>query len=223
VSVTPGRSERRRRISFGAQADQRLAEFGLSQALLRGAVERGDEGRQRSATSFHPRQSAGQAMWGDTVAALRRELRRLQQGWDIGRTKNYDTSFNLGKRMAIAVVGGDEFTGVLGKKDPRVRRKRGPVTESRVKHNFLQTVLEPFTDEVAVETDEDCDTWFLLIYADENAIYIELSLPILLDSKGYISEWDERIVLDRLEIVGGVTPLDLDDEDGDGQSLVAPK
>lgn len=156
-------------------------------------------------------------MWSDTTAALREGCLGLADGWAIDRVNNFETVTHAGRTLAIAVVGGDEFTGWRGPKEPKVRRKRGPMTTKRVQDNYLG--MEPLFGIKhpldGVEEPDFWQTWFFLIRATDDALWLELSQPIGLDHAGYVSEWSERILLPKLAVSGGVTPIDDDGEDDD--------
>lgn len=205
-----------RRIYEGMSAAARLQQLGLTLELLSAAASRGDDGRQEC-TIFHPVQSKGHRMWSDTTAALREACLGLGAGWRIDRTNNFETVAQPERAIAIAVVGGDEYTGWRGDKDPKVRRKRGPITTQRVRDNYLG--MEPlFPIKTSLANDDLPDswqTWFFLIRATDEALWLELSHPIGLDNSGYVSAWSERIVLPKLPVSGGVTPISDDGEDED--------
>ena len=202
-------------IHEGAASERRLHDLGLSVDVLQGAVLDGDEGRQ-ACTPFHPRQAGGQRMWSDTTAGLRARCLRLDAGWSIDRTNNFETTANSGRGIAIAVMGGDEFTGYRGSREPRVKRKRGPVTRERVKVNFrgMEPLFRMDVGGPPSSEPEAWHTWLLLVRATEDWQYLELSEPIGLNDSGQVDEWSERILIPRLAISGGVTPI-ADDEDED--------
>jgi hypothetical protein len=196
-------------------AEARLRELGLKAEDLRNAVEQGDNGRRRC-QPWHPSTSEGQYMWAETVAGLRAKLVPLQDRWKIGRSNHYETTYREDLRIAIAVVGGDKFTGKDMEDDnaprhPRVKRKRGPVTRRRVRRNYEQLTMFDLPNEKK-PPDEMCDTWFLMSHADDKEIRIELSLAVGQYDTGYVSDWDERIIIDSLPISGGVTPIAQDGE-----------
>ena len=223
VVVVDGMPEPVHRVVLGGQpAEQRLRELGLSVPLLHGAVEDGDEGR-RQCTPYHPRQAEGQRMWSDTTAGLRRRCLSLNAGFAIDRTDNFETTVHKDKGLAIAVMGGDEFTGYRGGRDPRVRRKRGPVTHKRVTANHLG--MEPLFSygprgDAAGEL-TSWRTWILLVRATDDLLYLELSQPIGFSDSGLVSDWIERILLPPLSISGEVTPID--DDGGDEVPLLVTK
>lgn len=225
MTEQPHRSGRQQ-IHHGAAADQRLRQLGLAADIMLGAARAGDLGRQEC-TVLHPRQSAGHRMWSDTTAALRGGCMALQAGWRPDRANNFETVVHPDRGIAIAVAGGDEFTGWRGTKDPRVNRKRGPMTIQRVNDNFRG--MEPLfalsgpTHVAGAERTTPWTTWFFLIRATPEELWLELSQPIGLDRAGYVSEWTERILLPTLPVQGGVTPLPDDDDDDEEPFTVRRK
>jgi len=203
----------------GESAVRRLGELGLTVDLLRESVVEGDEARG-ACTIYHPTQAGGQRMWSDTTAGLRNRCIHLGTGWEIDRTNNFETTVNRDHFMAIAVMGGDEYTGYRGDKMPRVRRRRGPVTQARIRRNVV--VMDPLF-KMPGESNDSSEAslppvWLLLIRAAEDWLYLELSLPTLVNESGYVVGWAERVLLPKIETTGGVTPIEIDDDD-DGFSV----
>ncbi len=135
--------------------------------------------------------------------------------WKLDRTNNLETVVNTRLRVAIAVMGGDEFTGHRGAKLPRVRRKRGPATHARVRQN---RDWMPRLFEMPGDGDEDLDlsslpVWLLLVRATDEELYVELSLPTEVNASGYVTGWGERILLPKIPTTGGVTPIEEGDDD----------
>ncbi|GEJ99332.1 hypothetical protein [Streptomyces sp. 1-11] len=205
-------------------ADARLAEMGLSVAKIRNSVTTGDDARSRVSLRYYPRNFPGVTMWAETLAALRRELLKVRQGWRIGQTGNYETVYSAERRLAFAVVAGDRFTGLDGARPPRLTRKRGPKTKERVDRNaeYQQLAFEIDLPVLANELppDEACSTWFLVVYADDDHIRMEVSLPV--DVKdGFVGEWVERILIDPIPTSGAVAPIEPgEDDDDDGEPMV---
>jgi hypothetical protein len=201
-------------IYEGDKAIKRLAELGLRASYFEQAVRRGHELRSRC-TPLHPRTYPGQVMWAESVAILRTQLLDLNQGWGMARVNNYETSFHADRKMAIAIVGGDANTGVKGFDPPKAARRRGPVTERRVKRNLLgQASLLPDLDR-DVDNDGLCMTWIYLACARDEILYSELSLPLLLGSDRKFSRWSERILMPELPLSGVVTPIEPPEDDDD--------
>lgn len=222
--------DRSTRITPPTEADARLREWGLSAEHFRRSVTYGDDARKRVDQPWYPRTYAGVVMWAETLAGLRRQLKKLQQGWSIGRTGNYETVYSEERRLAFAVVAGDKYTGTRGKRHPKLTRKRGPKTRERVERNaeFVQPTLwgeiegtrstQPQTSDLT--PDEDCSTWFLVVHADDDEIRLEVSLARDLGD-GLVGEWVERILIPPIPSSGAVAPIESDeDDDDDGESMV---
>jgi hypothetical protein len=202
----------RKVVVEGAEAGARLAEFGLRPEFFTRAQIRGDEHRSRC-LPVHPRTYPGQVMWAETTAALRGELLLLDQGWAIGRTRNYETVYNTDLRMEISVLGGDGFTGDP-RADPKAAHPRGPVTSSRIHQNVSDQFVLPFEGlEPALPNEHDCRTWFFLINARDDALYSELSMPSTVGVDRRIGGWAERILLPAVPMPGAVTPLQPAEDD----------
>lgn len=125
----------------GDRARARLVELGVRVENFSSAATQGHDQRQRC-LPVHPKTYPGQVMWAETVAELRTQLLALQDNWDIGSSRNYETVFNGRRRMAIAVVGGNAYTGINDVIKPKAARSRGPVTSNRISHNRGQYALE---------------------------------------------------------------------------------
>lgn len=196
----------------GDRARIRLAELGLRFEYFSDAVTRGDELRQRC-MPVHPRTYAGQVMWAETVAELRTQLLSLQESWEIGSSRNYETVFSGRRRIAIAVVGGNVYTGINDVIRPKSARSRGPVTSSRIAHNEGQYALELEGITVPVESDEECITWLFLVNARQNQLFSELSLATSMGQDGRLGRWVQRILLPPIPLSGAVTPIEPPEDD----------
>jgi hypothetical protein len=203
----------RNSVLDGDEAAARLADFGLRPVFFTRAQMRGDEQRSRC-LPVHPRTFPGQVMWAETTAALRSELLRLDLGWQLGSSRNYENVFNPGLRMAISVLGGDLSTGVAGARAPKAAHPRGPVTSLRISQNFADQYVLPLEGiDPPVLTDQGCRTWFFLINARDDMLYSELSLANDVGADRRIGGWSERILLPPVPMPGAVTPLQPRDED----------
>ena len=212
MSQSPERGYEETIIHEGADAITRLASMGLRAEYFDAAVRKGHD-RASQVTRVHPRTYQGQVMWAETVAGLRTDLLNQNDGWDIGYTDHYETSFHPGRSIAIAVVGGDSNTGERTFKPPKAARKRGPVTEKRIRRNALgQMAFNLPGLEETPQDDELCDTWFFMLNARLDSMYQELSLATSLGPDGKFGMWRERILLPKLLLRGAVvTPIEPDD------------
>jgi len=199
-------------IHEGDASVARLASMGLRATHFEAAVRRGHD-RSSQVSAVHPRTYKGQVMWAETVAELRTQLLALNQGWDLGYTNNYETSFHAERSVAIAVVGGDANCGERGFSPPKAARRRGPVTAKRIRKNFLgQQAFDLPEFKEPPQNDELCDTWFLMLNARENRMHLELSLATSLGADGKFGLWKERILIPYISLQGAViTPMEPDE------------
>jgi hypothetical protein len=190
----------------------RLAAMGLRVAYFDAAVRKGHD-RSSQVSRVHPRTYKGQVMWAETVAELRTQLLAQNQGWDIGHTDNYETSFHIERGIAIAVVGGDINCGERTFSAPKAARKRGPVTAKRIRKNLLgQQVFDLPEFKDPPHNDELCDTWFLMLNARDSRMYVELSLATSLGPDSKFGLWKERIIMPYISLRGAVvTPMEPDE------------
>ncbi|WP_354641309.1 hypothetical protein [Kitasatospora camelliae] len=215
---------RRSKVVPPEQADARLAQWGLSVEQIHQSVIAGDDARSRVSSRYYPRNYAGITMWAETLAGLRRQLLKIRRGWRIGSTSNYETVYSIEREVAFAVVSGDTYTGIDGRRDPKLTRKRGPKTKERVRRNAvigqLAFDLEIPGAREELPADEACSTWFLVIHPDEDKVRVELSLPVRVGDDGLVGEWIERILLPPVPVTGAVAPIEPDEDDDDGDPMV---
>lgn len=212
-----------RRVTPPSEAPVHLAKLGLSVEIIHRAIEKGDSARRRVHRPVYPVAYPSITMWAETLAALRRELLKVRQNWRIGKTGNYETVYSNELKVAFAVVGGDKYTGIEGERDPKLRRKKGQKTKERIDRNaqFIQMALIP-DPRITVEElpdDEACETWFIVVRADKDQVYIEVSRPIEMEN-GDVDDWSPRHLVEPKKISGAVAPLELDEDDDDGDNLV---
>ncbi|MBC6469097.1 hypothetical protein [Actinomadura alba] len=214
-----------RRVTPPSEAPANLKALGLTVEIIHRAIEKGDIARRRVDRPVYPVSYPGVTMWATTLAALRQELLKIRQGWKIGKTGNYETVYSEERKIAFAVVAGDSLTGVDGKRDPKLKRKKGPKTRDRIERNakYIQTALSlpELEEEEGVTDDEACETWFIMVRASKDKIYIEVSRPIEAGD-GNVDDWSPRHLVEPLQISGAIAPIDPygDDDDDDGEELV---
>ena len=205
------------RVFMPSEAPARLADLGVDSRVLTGAVVSGHQGAT-DCTPSHPRQARGQRMWADTVAALRDGLRATDEGWKADSRENFETALHESRRVAIAVMGGNSVTGQFGMGMPAVRRRRGPVAQQFVEQNRhiddgLMSVDFVLGRSASPKESVAFSLHILLMFATPECIFLELSRPTFAQ-EGKLVGWSERVLLSPLELGGGVTPIDPED-DGD--------
>ncbi len=225
TSPVPERSPQPQRIFVDPEdVRRRLEEFGLTAEMLTRSIESGDLARQPVMQPVFPATYAGVTMWAQTLAALRRELLKRRNGYEIGRTGNYETVYSAERRIAFAVNAGDSYTGINGRRDPRLTRPKGAKTTERIARNVRDTQLTLIEiPDPELPPDEACETWFLLVRPTKNEIRLELSCPRKIGPDGIVDGWHERVILPPVPLSGAVAPFEPDDggDDGDdGEALV---
>lgn len=178
-----------------AEIAGRLEQLGVKEEVLREAVRQGHLQRARL-TLNHPVLYHGSNMWGETVAALREQLRPL--GWvrqDIGC---YALTVHEEHQLAITVASGDEGTGNPSA-HPCNRSKKGRNTVDAIEANRQIEMFELPPPE-SQDDGYDKQTWMLMHYTDtlKGEIRLELSRPSSISKDGKISEWAERIILGNI-------------------------
>jgi len=180
-----------------AEIASRLEQLGVNEQALHEAIWQGHLHRA-TLTDNHPVIYRGLVMWGDSVAALRDQLRPL--GWTRKDRGSYALTEHEELGLAITVASGDEATGVPYLQ-PTNRSKKGRNTMEAVEANQQLDLFDGLTVEQQGGVDES-QTWVLLHYTDKRIgeIRIELSRPTAIDSDGRISDWSERIILGSIPL-----------------------
>ena len=191
--------------------------------MLQRAIEVGDTKRQQLSQRVYPSTYRGVAMWGETLAELRRQCLRRRDDWDIGSSSHFATVYCPKRNIAIAVAGGDAAVGADSQRAPRLTRKRGDKTTQRVQHNahelYVQGVLFDAPEITKkLPPDEACQTWYLLVHPTSKEVRLELSCPTSIDGDGIVSGWHERILLPPVPISGAIAPISPDDDDDSGDA-----
>ena len=144
-------------------------------------------------TRHDPSSLRGTSLWGKTIRKLRDIL--SLDGWKASDKDNLSLTVHPSKMCAIAVVSGNERTGISDK-TPATRYSRGRATREVVSSNrpSFSMLSADWAEQEAAST---MQTWFLLHYWDYTAseIRMELSLPAAMTADGFVVQWKERILL----------------------------
>jgi hypothetical protein len=173
------------------KAVDRLAELGLSIALIERVVRRADAD-VATFTELDPPIMLGLTRWGRVSRYLREEL--VPEGWTYDNPRNLARTIHPSGEFAIVAATGDELTGLEGLL-PTTRYRKGDATVQAVAVNEQLTF--DFGDDFTAEVTSAARallTWILLFFEDEAEIRVELSLPDGIED-GRITSWAERIIL----------------------------
>lgn len=179
-----------------------LADLGLSSEILLEALEQGEIARA-SCTANDPPCVPGIYSWGSTVRSLRDILIPEPHGWTKNDESNYSTVVSRDGSFAIAVLTGDEGTGLIdhnpSSKYPKGARTRDAVTVNQ--SCLFPEMQEAVDEEIAKqEAAEKRITWILLKRRSGDLVYAELSLPKEISKGGLIESWQTRIILDPINV-----------------------
>ena len=182
------------RVLAEAEAVDRLAELGLSAALIERAVRLADADASMC-TAFDPPITEGLTRWARTNRYLREELVPL--GWRFDNPRNLPRTIHPSGEFAIVATTGDDLTG-LAELLPTTKYAKGYATAAAVEINGQLTF--DFADAAFAEDyDRIVDsatlkTWFMLFHVDDEGFRVELSLPDGI-ADGKITSWAERIIV----------------------------
>lgn len=195
-----------------------LMDLGLTQDILREAIEQGEIARA-SCTANDPPCVPGIYSWGSTVRSLRDILIPQPYGWTKADEGNYSTVINPDGSFQIAVVTGDLGTG-LADHDSTSKYPKGPKTQDAVHANeqqFLFPEDRKAAEEKAAkqEASDKRITWILLKRRSGDLVFAELSLPKTISDSGFVETWQERVILDPVE----VEPIALKDDEADDEAI----
>lgn len=201
---------------------QRLATLGLTRDLLADAI-RAVMTAHAGCTENDPPAARCWDGWRMGTRRLRELLRPL--GWDKDDTDTFSVILNHDAQIRLVVVNSTDGTGLVLGKPLNVARK-GPKSKDATNVNAQMVLdLAGFREERArrIKSDEAAGkyaTWCLCVFVDGDVVRAELSQAVGF-SRGYVTKWEERIIL-----VGDGTPPfgtivvtpDSDDDDDDGLS-----
>lgn len=192
-------------IYEGHEAENRLADLGLSVPLLLDVVRQGEYARAE-ATEHDPLNAAGTDAYRYRVRALRDGL--CPDGW----TKEHVCGLELTKspcgRHAVITRGGDLGVG-LRDAYPQPAGRIGEMTVGAVEDNSSLLLdanwmnATPKND--GASDDEASQTWMLLVYRSPGGdiVRAELSLPSAVEETltgTRVLGWTERVLLPELDL-----------------------
>ena len=190
------------------EAPSRLSTMGsgLSPTTLWEAIEYGQDYASECGPNDPP-VGKGIITWTKMHRYLRDRL--LPHGWTKKNEKGYAATVSPDGSVEIAVGAGDSNTGVESQ-IVQLRSPKGVMTDLAIGH-----AQRSFAD---VDSEWDAlrphQTWLLLYYFDEfsDEVRGELSLPTSLSNDGYVTGWEERILLSASGAMrsdgGGMDSLD---------------
>lgn len=194
--------------SSGPEVIGRLDELGLTESLLAEATRSGVE-FVLGCTANDPDYLPGILGSGKITRALRDRL--IPRGWKVAKVLNQPSTVNKTGTVSIVVAGGNDATGLI-EQVLATRSAKGPATSQAISTNLQGSLADIDNSVPRLETVTPRLTWMLLYFIDASReeVRIELSMPSLMDSSGYVCQWSERNILSPLPL--NQEPL-IDEED----------
>ncbi|MGH2957519.1 MAG: hypothetical protein ACRDL6_11045 [Solirubrobacterales bacterium] len=202
----PERQQQGSNLHHLAQTNSQLAELGLTEELLAGAVRHGYE-EAANTTGNDVRSMGGWLRWGKPLRYLRDRL--VPKGWTNQYSPHLETVISPNRKVQITCAIG---TGATGDPEhmPSTSLDKGPLTGVAVGLNRQMSFPRSVHPEFGEPDPPPTQTWFLLYYLDEIAgeIRYELSVPTHFTGaevgentrRGYLNEWGPRICLPPISI-----------------------
>lgn len=182
-----------------------LARIGIPASLLHQAGEDGHVDRVFASPLDFP----GRGEYDAASTALRticQEGGKLQTPWHRDIYLGIPVASNLDSSIAVAVTSGDEFTGIDGDQDPKIRPPKGLNSERAAAANARLRLLRP-----ADEGDPGVELLHVLTYVDGEHLRMELSKSSVIVASGQVMEWSWRIILPGVDLDGvGRRPIPLE-------------
>lgn len=193
----------------GQATPKRLSELGVELEVLKQALMSGHNGAGQ-VTAVHPKTAAGTYRWYETVAALRDSLTR--EGWKQTDYRNAPRIMHPERNVSIMVATGNDKTAT--KDTPSNATAKGVMTQRDVWNNSdsEQQVIQEVVEMIESQTPA---TWVLLYFYSQkfNHIRAELSLANAMDDRGFITKWEERLILPVMDLSGEEELLDIQSDD----------
>lgn len=173
--------------------DRRLRSIGLTRELLLlgvAALVTAHNGH----TENDPPSAARWDGWRMGTRRLRELLR--PQGWEKDDTGTFSLIVDHGRRQQIVVVNTDARTGIRARPPSNATRK-GPFSAKAADENQHVLDIAGFREEqerLIHRRAGTYTTWCLCVFVDGEIVRAELSKPVSYSS-GFITGWEERIVL----------------------------
>ncbi|MDP2211853.1 MAG: hypothetical protein Q8J63_08965 [Candidatus Aquicultor sp.] len=184
------------------EATGRLDELGLTEPLLREAVEWTYAYHVAEVTENEPPYAQGMIMYIKLTRALRDRL--LLLGWQRDNSRNYSTTINPDRSLAIAVAGGDESTGREDESPSTISRK-GKATKDAIIKGQMAFDYGDTSRSIQLGGPQ---IWILLVHVDPETdeLRLELARPYSVTGKDCISKWQERIILQAIPLISPPLP-----------------
>lgn len=199
---------------FPYDVNRRLHELGLNKELLLKVVD-AVSAAHANCTENDPPSARCWDGWRMGTRRAREIFRPL--GWDKDDTHTYSVILNHRERVRLVVVNSTDGTG-LETGSPLNSAKKGPRSaESALVNRQLVLDLAGFKEELErrlkLAEAAKYTTWCLCVFVDSETVRAELSQPVGF-SRGFVTRWEERILLKGDLGPSSIRILPADSDDG---------
>lgn len=195
------------------EVSNRLHELGVTEEILRQAVEAGERARL-TCTANHPRTTPGFLGWAETVKVIRDRL--IPEKWTKSDDGGLPTVVHPKGTVSVAVTTGDEGTGIEGS-ELKSKYTKGAATAAVIEVNHTQLGFDEqlLGPRVLKKPSGTMLTWYLVIRRLPHEIRFELSLPSGLGENGQVVDWKERILFAPITLEDDAVKIDQSVEEAD--------
>lgn len=197
--------------SDASDDERRLAEFGLSSDLIHMALRPGLS-RATNRTSMALRSTPGTDIYHDSMENF---SRILAPSWVCVYVNQQPRLLHPDNLLAFTVTSGTHVAHHDRKIKPRVRKgkaTRGSLAVPTVRTPAMLDVpgVEQRVEAAVAET---APLWLLIHERTKRGLNLELSRPSEMDENGFVTNWEDRIMVRFLDLDGDLSVFDRPDDD----------
>lgn len=150
-------------------------------------------------TENYPKSARGTTLYNEVISNLRDIFHT--EGFERWYVNNIELTVSKELRIAFYFCRGDEQTGIKTALSPLSLRKKGKITQQILglkSHNDMNYEMFPETVDINSIEKPEITIWAVTIFADfiNDTYRAELGVPLSVNHKGYIDNFDRRIMLD---------------------------
>lgn len=207
----------------GHSDEARLNAFGLSTELIHAAYRPGLS-RALNRTSLALPSSPGTDIYHDTMENL--SLLLSDRGWKLAWIDRQPRLVHPESLIAITVASGTDVASSDRRRAPRARK--GVATRAALAPPVAAIPLSIFEDQVESERTlaqtaaQTAPLWLLVHERTDHGLRVELSRPALMTESGVVYDWEDRILIDFLDLNGDLSIFDEPDDAGGFDVFVEP-
>lgn len=197
------------------EGDHRLAKFGLSTELIHTALRPGLS-RASNRTAMALRSTPGTDIYHESMERLNQRL--AEAGWRLVYVGHQPRLLHPDLFISFTIASGTNVANPDRRLAPRTRPKgkstRDSLAGPRAQIAALFDVPEVVQEKELVAAAEKAPLWLLVHERTEQGLNLELSRPAEMTASGIVTDWDDRIVIDFLDIEGDLSVFSTPDDDG---------